>query len=370
MQNMIINFFGDFVTKGSADYRLDQKLTSLLRSADYNAVNFEAPIQQGLHIKPQSKSGPAINQTPEGATWLKKHGFNLFPLANNHIFDYGEVGFKHTLKALTDNSTFIVGCGNFDTAFAPVWLEKSGIRIAVFSLTELQFGVLHDEWTQKDSIGCAWINHACVEDNIRIAKNTADYVIIVAHAGLEGLNVPLPEWRSRYFKLIDCGADVIIGHHPHITQGVDFYHNSPIFYSLGNFAFECPGTPPSWSNGFCIQLSFSKKNFDYRVFGTSFHSSNKTISLRKQSEVDSEMQELNSLLKPTHYLPYIQEACCKWLPGYYNLFSMGGVIHPDKYLFKSILRWLLGRCNKLHLLNNLQCESHRWTICRALRQKK
>lgn len=58
MQNMIINFFGDFVTKGSSDYRLDQKLTSLLRSADYNAVNFEAPIQQGLHIKPQSKSGP------------------------------------------------------------------------------------------------------------------------------------------------------------------------------------------------------------------------------------------------------------------------------------------------------------------------
>lgn len=91
MQNMIINFFGDFVTKGSSDYRLDQKLTSLLRSADYNAVNFEAPIQQGLHIKPQSKSGPTISQTPEGATWLKKHGFNLFPLANNHIFDYGEV---------------------------------------------------------------------------------------------------------------------------------------------------------------------------------------------------------------------------------------------------------------------------------------
>ena len=74
-----------------------------------------------------------------------------------------------------------------------------------------------------------------------------------------------------------------------------------------------------------------------------------------------------SIEEDSKYLAYVESACMKWMDSYNMLFSMGGYIHPDKKLIKSIVRWLLGRCRSVHALNNLQCESHRWTISRAMR---
>lgn len=357
-----INFVGDFVINSHIEMSLDK----ILSKADFNVVNFEAPIRTALY--PNLKSGPSIQQNASAPQWLKEKGFNVFSLANNHINDYGEKAARKTETALGHGKC--VGIGEGMGAYKPLILEKEGIKVAILALAELQFGMVHDSFTQSNDYGCAWINHPCVNRLVRETKKKVDFLIIVAHAGLEGVDVPLPEWRERYRELIDEGCDAVIGGHTHTAQGYEIYHGKPIFYSLGNFCFQNNLTgEESWNIGECVSLKLSKNaQIEFDIYGTQLVDSNK-LMLVDEKKWKSKIEYLNKLLETPNYITHVNDICKKALTDYDVLFSMGGYIHIDKYIVKSLLRWLLGRCKDVHVLNNIQCESHRWTIARALRKK-
>lgn len=357
-----INFVGDFVINS----RIEMSLDKILSKADFNVVNFEAPIRTALY--PNLKSGPSIQQNASAPQWLKEKGFNVFSLANNHIMDYGEKAARKTEAALGHGKC--VGIGEGMGAYKPLIQEKDGIKVAILALAELQFGMVHDSFTQSNDYGCAWINHPCVNRLVRETKKKVDFLIIVAHAGLEGVDIPLPEWRERYRELIDEGCDAVIGGHTHTAQAYEIYHGKPIFYSLGNFCFQDNLTgEESWNIGECVSLKLSKNALiEFDIYGTQLVDSNK-LMLVDEKKWKSKIEYLNMLLETPNYIAHVNDICKKALTDYDILFSMGGYIHIDKYIVKSILRWLIGRCKDVHLLNNLQCESHRWTISRALRLK-
>jgi len=98
------------------------------------------------------------------------------------------------------------------------------------------FGVINPE--NENSSGFAWINHPKSNKIVGESKKKVDFLIIQIHAGEEDLHLPQPEWRKRYKEIINLGADLIIGHHPHIPQPVEFYKGKMIVYSLGNFYFK------------------------------------------------------------------------------------------------------------------------------------
>lgn len=288
----------------------------------------------------------------------------MFALANNHIMDYGEEGMIATIEAIGNAGGKYVGCRLWTEAYKPLVISDGDLKVAILSISELQFGILHDKWTQSGKMGCAWINHVSVDDIVVEAKASSDYVIVFAHAGLEGLDVPLPEWRERYRRLVDCGDDCVIGGHTHIMQEYEIYKGKPFFYSGGNFMFaKSVSMPEYWWKGYGVQLDLSPDRLDYKVFGT--HFDNKKVKL--EDSLCLEGLGGVSLDDDYKYLTYVDSACVKWMDSYNMLFSTGGYIHIDRHWLKSIVRWLLGRCQLVHVLNNLQCESHRWTISRALR---
>lgn len=357
-----INFVGDFVINS----RIEMSLDKILSKADFNVVNFEAPIKTALF--PNLKSGPSIQQNASAPQWLKEKGFNVFSLANNHIMDFGEKAARETEATLGHEKCVGIGVGK--EAYKPLLLEREGVKVAILALAELQFGMVHDSFTQANDYGCAWINHPCVNRLVRETKKKVDFLIIVAHAGLEGVDIPLPEWRERYRELIDEGCDAVIGGHTHTAQGYEIYHGKPIFYSLGNFCFQDNlDGEESWNIGECVSLKLSKNALiEFDIYGTQLVDSNK-LMLVDEKKWKSKIEYLNMLLETPNYIAHVNDICKKALTDYDILFSMGGYIHIDKYIVKSILRWLIGRCKDVHLLNNLQCESHRWTISRALRLK-
>lgn len=359
---LTLNFFGDFVIETSTAPCFCEKLKDLIDNADYNIINYEAPVTPECP-KPVSKSGPSLSQPVYSAAWLIENGFNVFSLANNHIMDYGTAGLKMTINAI-EKSVQYLGVGSWDEAYKPLVLEKDGIKVALFSMTELQFGVLHNT-EQADIQGCAWINHPSVNNLIQKTKRQVDYIVVMAHAGLEGEDIPLPEWRNRYRELIDNGCDVIIGGHTHTPQGYEIYKGKYIFYSLGNFYFEKEfSKSPKWHMGECVTLDVYKDKISCRLHGTNFM--NHRIELTDSEQWNNTLQPLNEKLT-MNYWEQINEICLRKLQHYNNLFSAGAYIHIDRYLLKSIARYILGRCNELHVLNNLQCETHRWTIGRAIR---
>lgn len=361
-----INIFGDLVVKSISNLTLLPHLRKIIASSDYNVINFEAPVQSSS--PPCLKSGPSVLQDVCSPNWLSQNDFNVFSLANNHIMDFGEKAARETEATLGHERCVGIGVGK--EAFKPLLLEKEGIKVAILALAELQFGMVHDSFTQASDYGCAWINHPCVNRLVRETKKKVDFLIIVAHAGLEGVDVPLPEWRERYRELIDEGCDAVIGGHTHTAQGYEIYHGKPIFYSLGNFCFQDNLTgEESWDIGECVSLILSKNaQIEFDIYGTQLVDSNK-LMLVDEKKWKSKIEYLNKLLETPNYITHVNDICKKALTDYDVLFSMGGYIHIDKYIVKSLLRWLLGRCKDVHVLNNIQCESHRWTIARALRQK-
>lgn len=361
-----LTFYGDFVVRHVSNLEIDGLLGQKIHSSDFNIVNFEAPIQS-LNT-PSLKSGPSIQQDINAPIWLNQHAFNVFTLANNHMMDYGDMGARETEETLGHEKCVGIGVGK--EAYKPLLLEKEGIKVAILALAELQFGMVHDSFTQANDYGCAWINHPCVNRLVRETKKKVDFLIIVAHAGLEGVDVPLPEWRERYRELIDEGCDAVIGGHTHTAQGYEIYHGKPIFYSLGNFCFQDNLTgEESWNIGECVSLKLSKNaQIEFDIYGTQLVDSNK-LMLVDEKKWKSKIEYLNKLLETPNYITHVNDICKKALTDYDVFFSMGGYIHIDKYIVKSLLRWLLGRCKDVHVLNNIQCESHRWTIARALRKK-
>lgn len=214
------------------------ELAKIIHDADYSICNFEAPIH-GFGIA-QPKVGPNLSQRAETIAGLKRQGFDAILLANNHIMDFGPHGLFATVDAADGAGLATVGAGNCSAdAYAPLVIEKNGLRIGIVNACEAQFGVL-DFFANDSASGYAWINSPKIDLLIIELKRSCDFVFVFAHAGLEHYRIPQKEWRERYRHFCALGADAVVGAHPHVPQGLEKIGRSFVLYSLGNFYFDSP----------------------------------------------------------------------------------------------------------------------------------
>jgi poly-gamma-glutamate synthesis protein (capsule biosynthesis protein) len=204
--------------------------------ADIFVANLEGPVFQGETTR------------PEGATVLSNHEFSLqlfmgtpigvLNLGNNHVMDFGEKGLRRTLSLATQNGLKAVGAGfNENDANNEVVLEHKGRRIAFLSYTSDE---VHVGATIADSksAGCAsFRDEQAVLDRIKRIRKHADIICISLHWGYEYYSYPSPGQVRLAHQLVDAGATLVVGHHPHVLQGVEEYENAVILYSLGNLFF-------------------------------------------------------------------------------------------------------------------------------------
>jgi len=303
---------------------------------------------------------------------LERQGFNLITLANNHMMDYGSRGLIETLQSFR-NSTKL-GAGKWEEAYKPAIVEIEGIKIGFLALTHCEFGTLTDRYDNRESVqyGTAWINHPCVDSIIVETKKVVDYLIILPHAGLEGIEQPLPEWRERYKSFIDLGADAVIASHPHIIQGYEEYKSRPIFYSLGNFYF--PWTimkEEAWQRSICVSLRFSKEKLTYDYNFLSFKET--LIKVDSFPFLQDYMNRILNLLNDDNeYIRFINGVCIKSLSSYDLVFYRSGMApwFSTKGVFN--IKKIAGRLLKgdfIHALNSIRCETHRYTLLRGWKLK-
>jgi poly-gamma-glutamate synthesis protein (capsule biosynthesis protein) len=178
---------------------------------------------------------------PSKAGYWEQLGVDVVGLANNHAYDYGEAAFLDTLNILDSASIKHIGAGkNLTEAMAPAYFDIDGYKIAFVAADRSQKGSEAKAAAAGDNTPGVLF---CVDDTlflqaVKTAAENADFVITVPHWGTEGSTVLEPVQVSLGQKLIDAGADAVIGAHPHILQGVDFYKGKFIAYSLGNFWFN------------------------------------------------------------------------------------------------------------------------------------
>ena len=366
-----INIFGDFCINKAKNLHFKEDLKVVLQEAALNVVNFEAPVKiQGA--KGIEKIGPCLSNDATAPQILEEAGYNVFTLANNHAMDYGEDSLLYTISML--KSSTVVGTGAWEDAYQVKTVEVEGKRIGFLGLTHREFGVLADKY--EGTVGTAWMMHPCVDKLIIDAKKEVDYLFILPHAGVEHEAYPLPELVSLYRHYIDLGADGVFASHPHIPQGWETYNDKPIFYSLGNFCLDPveKRERPFLKYGLAVTVNLDGEKIKTDVHYTKYDYEQKVVSLTNDPFIVDHLDKVNQVMKDeTAYLSEVNAYCERVLQENSVAFARGGYYEYGTMRFiKQIVRKIIGKReqpNPLYVINLIQCESHRWAILRALKQR-
>ncbi len=225
-------------------------LLPLLRGADLRVVNCECALTSARrHVW---KSGAVFKGAPARVRGLTAVPFEVACLANNHIFDYGLPGFRETLRLLRKCGIRTVGAGmTEEETWRPLTLTFGAARISLVNFSEGE-DLTAARGTNPGVCGWEVERHA---STIAALKRRGDCVIAVAHSGLEYIPFPPPYVQRAFRALVDAGADCVVGHHPHVPQGIEVYKGRPIAYSLGNFIFYQETDLYFRKAGFCLDLT-------------------------------------------------------------------------------------------------------------------
>lgn len=221
-----------FIKKHGFDYPY-RATSTLLKSGDVVIGNMEAPLTRSGERFEEKKF--TFKAPVETATALKKAGFTHLSLANNHMMDYGLEGLDSTLKALDGAGINYAGAGeNIRAARKSTTYEVKGKKIAFLSYSKT-YPVEFYATKNKGGTAPGYVSY--VKRDISKARKNSDIVIVAFHWGAEKMDSPKDYQRELARISIDSGANIVLGHHPHVLQGIEYYGNGIIFYSLGNFAF-------------------------------------------------------------------------------------------------------------------------------------
>jgi poly-gamma-glutamate capsule biosynthesis protein CapA/YwtB (metallophosphatase superfamily) len=228
----------------------------LLRRASIVLGNLEGPFADKARRQRRNFS---YRVDVSLASALSRAGINVVTLANNHLMDCGRPGILETLDALSNADVLALGAGaNERAAHAPVILRAGGLRI----------GLLGYYWNRRtaataDSPGSAMDPPEALEADIRGLREYADRIVVTFHWGVPYERKPSAEDGAKAHFAIDCGADAVVGHHPHIVQPFEIYRGCPIFYSVGNFAF---GSGNSHAEGLLVGFRFENNKTVVNVY--------------------------------------------------------------------------------------------------------
>ncbi|MCL6588739.1 MAG: CapA family protein [Firmicutes bacterium] len=210
---------------------------SILQSGTILVGNQEVPYSTRGSIYTQKKW--TFRMDPRTARSLTTAGFRVVTLANNHIMDYGPLAMQDTLNILDELKIAHTGAGNsLSEAREPAILTASDGTTFAFLAYSLVYPELF--WASSKRPGTPYGDPAYFVPDIQKAKTLADYVVVSFHWGNELLFYPKPYQKLYGRKCIDAGASIVLGHHPHVLQGVEAYKGGLIAYSLGNFIFGSP----------------------------------------------------------------------------------------------------------------------------------
>jgi poly-gamma-glutamate synthesis protein (capsule biosynthesis protein) len=223
-------------------------VSDVFRGADFGFVNLETPVAPNH----SHGSKPFMFDAPIALLdGLKASGIKIVSFANNHVMDQGWAGFAETREHLRDEGILFVGTGDMaEQSWQPVIVEANGIKVGWLGMTRWLNGNRNPDKDDQphvnffpypnESGGATGLDEAGVLAAITQARTKCDLLVVSIHWGIEYAPAPRPEDVETAHKMLEAGASVIVGHHPHVLQPVETYRtqdgrNTVIFYSLGNF---------------------------------------------------------------------------------------------------------------------------------------
>ena len=222
------------------------RVKHIFEAADYTIANLETSL--GDVGEPVAKRY-TFRSPPEAAQSLALGGVDLVSLANNHAGDYGWETLLQGIDLLHGAGVATVGGGADDAAaHAPHIADIGGLKVAFLGYVHVPVeAITHFDtqtWTATaDTPGLAWADPERIRADVSAVRPEVDLVVVILHSGYEYIEEPSEEQVAAAHAAVDAGADLVVGHHAHILQGIHRYGDGVIAYGLGNFVFNIEGPP-------------------------------------------------------------------------------------------------------------------------------
>jgi hypothetical protein len=390
-------FAGDFYLRPGHSFqdRCDlfaPAIIAYIEQSTFSIVNFEGTLTSADSQR-IPKEGPHLALDERAPAVLKSAGFQGITLANNHAMDYGVEALRYTLRTCAEGGLHCVGAGlNPADAIQPLKLSLPGeVRVQVLSFCEREFGV-----SIGNAAGTAWLSSPQAEEAVGRAKQESDLVVVCTHGGNELMPLPSSQRRQQLRDLIDAGADLVVGHHPHVPQGWEQYAGRYIFYSLGDFYFDSIDgrryQNRDW--GFMLRVHLEERRIKTLEIVPYERLEDTVTVLGSQRDATSHfsyLEQLSSVLAGSEFEGYWQQLAVNRLPSYRG-YLRGGLAY-SRLSFRGRVKEVLRICRDLGYLTNLtkpaknsltdrlrlpfsqqalgtlnvvRCDSHRWAIETAL----
>lgn len=226
------NSNAELFRNGDSLHLLGEELQEQLNSADFRIFNLEVPLTD--RGSPISKCGPHLMAPKDTVNGYKAIGCDLLTLANNHILDQGESGFRSTCETLRSAGIGYVGAGDhLEEARRPYIFECGGKKIGVYACAEHEFSI-----ATGHSAGANPFDALESPDHIAELDKTCDFVIVLYHGGKEHYRYPSPNLQKVCRKFVEKGADLVVCQHSHCIGCEEKYLDGTIVYGQGNFLFD------------------------------------------------------------------------------------------------------------------------------------
>lgn len=319
---------GDIYLKANKNQDPFRNVYSIFNHKDILFGNLETSLTE---TGSKTDKAVVLSTNPKNIKFLKKADFDVLNLANNHILDLGEEGFAKTIRTLQENNMGYVGADYKNTPEI-LFLEQKGIIFAFLGYSIGRFKTSPDVHINK-------IRERKILADIDLVKNKCDFIIVSLHWGTENVFYPSPSQIKLAHKIIDHGATLILGHHPHTIQGIEEYNNGLIVYSLGNFQFD-PKLSQSKSNkSMIVSVKFDKNRiFGYDIVPVSIKED--IPELMEQRFIEKYMEFISKISEPINRkisrLWWFQEIGSEYLSNNIHSYKMRigkyGIFHLIEFI--------------------------------------
>ncbi len=281
------------ITKNKTD-ELAKDFQEIFKRSDLFIANIECPLTDS--DEPAWKHFTTLKGPRRGGSVLHRLGVDIGSLANNHIADYGLTGLNDTIDVLKEQGITPVGAGiTPDDGAKPVIKTTCGMTVAVVAAAQPEIAA-----AKRGRWGAGVLDESKIIGQIRRLKDEVDIIVAYLHFGVEWFNYPTPRQVRMCRAMIDAGAKLVIGHHPHVPQGFEHYNGGFIAYSLGNFIFDMSAGPEQYSRlGLVIETEFDKDKLNkVNIIPADTAGGNPRLLVDKEKEAaEAYLQDLCRILK-------------------------------------------------------------------------
>lgn len=260
--------------KWENDTLLSDDILDFFNNSKHVCANVEGALFNG-----EDSNGRGIffhSMNTDASRFLKKINADIWSIGNNHIMDAGTQGLLSTINIASSMGYKTVGAGvDIENASKPLYLDEAG-GIGIICVS-YQMECIP---ASKDSAGIfRWNDMDLISKRIKEIKSKCRWCIVISHGGEEFASMPNPYTRERYLKYLEIGADIVVGHHPHVVENYELFDNKAIFYSLGNFVFDTDYQRAHLytDRGVLLKLILDEDDFSFEAIGTYINRNNEKI---------------------------------------------------------------------------------------------